>query len=191
MEAEAKSCALLIIDMQKDFVLPDGANPVAGAAAIIPYVQKTLEYFRGKQWPVFHVIREHRPDGSDVEITRLKNFQDQGPYAVPGTRGWELVDELKPLPGEYRIAKRRFSAFMSTELDFILKRLGIAHIVVCGNQYPTCIRCTVFDAVAYGYHVTLLTDATSAHSVEIAQANIRDIQNIGVLCRTVEEFLST
>jgi nicotinamidase-related amidase len=79
---------------------------------------------------------------------------------------------------------------MNTELGFVLRRLGITHLVVTGTQYPNCIRATIFDAVSYGYHVTLLTDAASAQTEEIAQANITDIRNIGVTCLTVDAFIA-
>ncbi len=100
------------------------------------------------------------------------------------------MEQLKPQPGEYRLVKNRFSAFMQTELDWMLRRLGINHLVVCGTQYPNCIRTTVFDGVACGYQVTVLSDATSAQTPEIAEANVRDILNIGVECVTVTELLS-
>ncbi|MDM8522532.1 isochorismatase family cysteine hydrolase [Desulfococcaceae bacterium HSG8] len=182
-----KHCGLIIIDMQNDFVLPNSPFCVAGAYNTIPEISEILKVFREMQWPVFHVVREHRADGSDVEITRVKKFLEKK-YCIPGTKGCEIIDALKPVPGEYRIVKTRFSAFMKTELDFILRRSDISHIVICGTQYPVCIRTTIFDGVSYGYHVTLITDATSAETPEIAETNIRDIKNIGVECLTVAEF---
>ncbi|MDY6954250.1 MAG: isochorismatase family cysteine hydrolase [Thermodesulfobacteriota bacterium] len=184
-----EDCGLVIVDMQNDFVLPDSPLCIAGAFDTIPKIEEALETFRKGQKPVFHIVREHRADGSDVEITRVDGFLKEARYAVPGTRGCEIVEALQPLEGEYRIAKQRFSAFMHTALDFILRRLGISHIVVCGTQYPVCIRTTVFDAIAYGYHVTVLTDATSAQTPEVAEANIRDMKVIGVRCITLSEFL--
>lgn len=181
--------ALIIVDMQNDFVLPGAPVRVAGALATVPRIREALETFRFLEWPIFHVHREYRLDGSDVEVTRLKGFLEGPQYAVPGTRGCEIVEELTPQPGEYRIMKNRFSAFMNTELDFMLRRLGIARIAVCGTQYPNCIRTTVYDAVAHGYLVTVLTDATSAQTPEIAEANIRDMRNIGVECTTVKQFM--
>ncbi len=180
---------LVIVDMQNDFVLPGSPFCIAGAYDTIAKIQEALEAFRKAKMPVFHIVREHRADGSDVEVTRVQGFLKEAKYAIPGTEGCEIVEALKPLEGEYRIAKQRFSAFMHTELDFILRRLGITHIVVCGTQYPVCIRTTVFDAIAYGYQVTLLTDATSAKTPEVAEANIRDITHIGVRCVNVSEFL--
>jgi len=189
VNTSSDNCGLVIVDMQNDFVLPDSPLCIAGAYETVPKIQEALEAFRKGKKPVFHIVREHRADGSDVEITRVQGFLKEARYAIPGTTGCEIVEALHPLEGEYRIAKQRFSAFMHTELDFILRRLGISHIVVCGTQYPVCIRTTVFDAIAYGYHVTVLTDATSAQTPEVAEANIRDIKMIGVRCVTVSEFL--
>lgn len=189
MTTETDDYGLLIIDMQKDFVLPGSPLQVAGAPVTIPYIRRALALSRKKQWPVFHVVRQHRPDGSDVETIRKQRFLEGHKYALPGTAGCEIVDELSPRPGEYRIVKRRFSAFMNTELDFMLRQMQIRHLVVCGTQYPTCIRTTVFDAVAYGYTVTLLTDATSAQTREVAEANIRDIRDIGVKCINTARLL--
>ena len=189
MEEEKDRLALIIVDMQDDFVLPGAPAVIAGARDTVPKIKKALDAFRQKGQAVFHVTREYREDGSDIEKPRLQAFLKRK-YAVPGTPGCAIVAALRPLTGEYRIVKKRFSAFMNTELDLMLRRLGIGHIVVCGAQYPTCIRATVFDAVAYGYSVTLLTDATSAQTEEIAAANIRDIRAVGVECVTVEEFLS-
>jgi len=183
--------ALIIVDMQKDFVLPGRPACVAGAYKTIPQIKKVLIFFREKKYPIFHVIREYREDGSDIEIVRLKNFLNGPKYCVKNSEGAEIVDELKPEnnPNEYIIIKNRFSAFMNTELDFMLRRLQIETIVVCGTQYPNCIRCTVFDGISFGYNVELLTDATSAQTDEIAKANIVDIKNIGISCLTVDEFI--
>jgi nicotinamidase-related amidase len=184
-----KDTALIIIDMQNDFVVPGAPMCVAGALATIPNIVKVLNQFRKVQCPVFFVVREHRGDGSDVEITRRESFLSGKSYCIPGTTGWEIVEELKPTKGEYRVVKKRYSSFMNTELDFMLRRLGIKNIVVCGTQYPVCVRTTIFDGVALGYNVVLVTDAVSAQTREIAEANIRDIQNIGVKCVDTQSFL--
>ena len=72
------------------------------------------------------------------------------------------------------------SAFIGTELDLMLRTLGVTNLVVCGIQTPNCIRTTVFDGIAYNYPVILVDDATGAASEEVHRANIRDMQNIGV-----------
>lgn len=189
MAEKGNQYGLIIVDMQNDFVLPDAPAVVSGAYATIPRIQEILKFFRGKKWPVFHVTREHRDNGSDIEINRLESFRKGKKIAVAGTKGCSIVNALKPIEGEYHIIKKRFSAFMNTELDFMLRRVGVDSIIVCGTQYPNCIRATIYDGVAYGYKVISLIDATSAETLEIAQANINDIRNIGVPCMSVKECI--
>ena len=87
--------------------------------------------------------------------------------------------------------KNRFSGFMDTELDFILRRENVESIVACGTQYPCCVRATLVDGLCYGYHTTSLTDATSAASEDVALANIRDLQNMGIQCLDVAAFIAS
>ena len=183
------SQALIIIDMQNDFVLSGAPMCVAGAAETLPQISSLLSRFRELNRPVFHVVREHRADGSDVDGFRHADFQAGKTFVVPGTTGCEIVEPLQPTASDYRIVKPRFSAFMKTPLDLMLRRLGVNHLVVCGTQYPNCIRATVLDAVSLDYQVTLVTDATSAQSAEIAAANILDMENIGVNCVPCNEWL--
>lgn len=178
--------ALLIIDMQNDFVLENKPLRVAGAQAVIPKILTVLTEFRKRSLPVFHVVRVHRKDGSDVEIIRQDLFRKQ-PFAVAGTPGAAVVDELAPLPEEYVIEKIRMSAFIGTELDLMLRTLGVTTVYVAGIQTPNCIRTTVFDAIAYNYPVVLIDDATGASSEDVHRANVRDMQNIGVrIVKTAE-----
>ncbi len=72
------------------------------------------------------------------------------------------------------------SAFIGTELDLMLRTLGVTTVCVAGIQTPNCIRTTVFDAIAYNYPVVLIEDATGASSDDVHRANVRDMQNIGV-----------
>jgi len=174
--------ALFIIDMQNDFVLPDSPSCIKGAYKTVPILATVLERFRALNAPIFHIVREYRADGSDIEQFRYKEFIEGNKCAVPGTVGCDVVKELSPIKGEYRIVKNRFSGFMNTELEFILRPLEVTDIIITGTQYPNCIRATAFDAVAYGYNVVLLTDATSAASEEVAKANIVDLRNIGIRC---------
>jgi len=173
------TAALLIIDMQNDFILDGKPLKVAGAQAVIPKIQMVLAEFRKRSLPVFHIVRVHRSDGSDVEIIRQERFREQ-PFAVAGTHGAAVIDELAPRAGEYVLKKIRMSAFIGTELDLMLRTIGVTCVYVTGIQTPNCIRTTVFDAIAYNYPVVLVDDAVGASSEEVHRANLRDIQNIGV-----------
>ena len=151
--------ALVIIDMQNDFVLPEAPLCVKGAQATVPTIQKLLDRARAEGWRVIHVIRQHRRDGSDVEIGRAPLFTQGAGICVPGTKGAEIVDELAPLPDETILRKLRFSAFFQTELDMILRRLKIDTLLIAGTQYPNCVRGTATDAMSHDYNeVCLLLD---------------------------------
>ena len=179
--------ALLLIDMQNDFVRDGKPLRVAGADAIIPKVREVLELFREKRLPVVHVLRVHRPDGSDVEIMRQEIFR-RTPFAVEGTEGADVIGELAPKRGEFTIRKIRMSAFLGTDLDLLLRSIGVDTVVVTGIQTPNCIRTTVFDAMAYNYSACLVADAVAAQSDEIHRCNVRDMERIGVKILTAAEM---
>jgi nicotinamidase-related amidase len=174
-----KDTALLIVDMQNDFVLEDAPMRVNGALGIIGNTKKVLAEFRKKKLPIFHIVRIHRKDGSDIEITRKSIFSKTS-FTVKGTKGAEIINALKPKKGEYVIKKIRMSAFWNTELNTILKFLDIKNIVIIGVQTPNCIRATAFDAVANSYNTYLVDDAIAAASKQIHENNVSDMKNIGI-----------
>jgi nicotinamidase-related amidase len=180
--------ALVIVDMQNDFVLPNAPASIGGAMATVPQIRKALDFWHARRWPVIYLYREYRRDGSDIEITRHETFLRNKKFCVPGTPGARIVEEIAPMKGDYLIMKNRFSGFMDTEMDFVLRRLGITAIVVCGTQYPCCVRGTLMDGICYGYETACLTDATSAATPAVAEANIHDLREMGVSCLTVAEF---
>ncbi len=171
--------ALLIIDMQNDFVRPGTPLQVTGVSSIIPKVRDLLSLFREKDLPVFHVLRVHRASGVDVEITRREIFA-KTPFAVEGTAGAAVISELTPLNGEHIVKKTRMSAFFQTDLDIMLRTLGVDTLFIAGIQTPNCVRTTVFDAMAYNYRVFLVRDAVGAKTDAIHEANVLDMQNIGI-----------
>jgi nicotinamidase-related amidase len=180
--------ALLIVDMQNDFVLPDAPAAVAGARETMPAIAALAEHARKRSWPVIHVVREHRPDGSDVEYTRRELFQNGGGICVAGTPGARIVAELTPRSGDYVLTKQRFSAFLGTELDFLLRRLRVETLVVAGTQYPNCIRATAVDALGRDYRVIVVSDACSAQTERVAANNIEDMRNMGIACMAFQEL---
>ena len=176
--------ALLIIDMQNDVV----EKMVTSGREVIPKIKRVLELFRKFKKPVIHIARVHRPDGVDVEKFRKKIFSEK-PFLVKGTNGAEIVDELSPAKNEYIIEKQRFSGFFQTELQILLNNLGVDTLVVTGIQTPNCVRATVIDAIGYDYDVIVLKDATNAKTKEIHEANLLDMENMGVKIMTVDELM--
>ena len=183
--------ALLIIDMQKDFCLPGAPFEVYGAMKVSEKIKEALEACREYGLPVVHVFRYYRADGSDVELTRYDGFVKAGTSLVRGTESAEILDDLKPVDGEYLVVKQRWSAFFQTELDLLLRRLGVDQVVVTGVQTPNCIRGTVWDANSLDYEVIVLTDGTGAKTDAVHEANLLDMKNIGIQLITTEEFINS
>ncbi|KAF5788069.1 putative N-carbamoylsarcosine amidase [Helianthus annuus] len=188
--ATGNSTALLVIDMQNDFVLADGSMRVDGALAIVPNVIKAVEQARRRGFLVVWVVREHDPLGRDVELFRRHFYAEGKPKPTSkGSKGAELVDGLVIKQEDYKVVKTRFSAFFATQLHSVLQGAGIDSLVAVGVQTPNCIRQTVFDAVALDYKsVTVIVDATAAATPDVHAANIYDMKNIGVAAPTLEEW---
>ena len=183
-----RGIALLIIDMQRDFVLPGAPLCVAGALPSVPVVRRLLDRARDRGWPVFHVVREHAPDGGDAEPCRRHLFRAGGGVCVAGTTGAAVVDELTPLPGERKLVKTRFSGFYRTSLEDELRALGISTVLVAGTQYPNCVRGTAVDALYRDFRVIVVSDACSAQTPEVAEANIRDMRGMGIVCEPLDRL---
>ncbi|CAI8601258.1 unnamed protein product [Vicia faba] len=182
--------ALLVIDMQKDFVDEESPVRTKGGKDIVPNVIKAVEVARKRGILIVWVVREHDPLGRDVELFRRHHYTvgKVGPSCI-GSKGAELVDGLIIREGDYKLVKTRFSAFFSTHLHSVLQGAGINSLVITGVQTPNCIRQTVFDAVALDYqHVTVLVDATAAATPDIHLANVFDMKNIGVATPTLQEW---
>ncbi|KAI5079283.1 hypothetical protein GOP47_0004762 [Adiantum capillus-veneris] len=183
--------ALLVIDMQNDFIVPGGPMWVKGGAAIVPAVQRAITFAREKGTLIIWVKREHHASGRDVERFRRHHYAvgETGP-TVKGTVGAELVDGLEFQPEDQVIVKYRFSAFFGTNMHLVLHSAGIETVIVVGVQTPNCIRQTVFDAVAHDYpNVIVLSDATGAASPEVHEANLIDMRNVGVSTPTLAEWM--
>ncbi|MDO4215953.1 MAG: isochorismatase family cysteine hydrolase [Bacteroidales bacterium] len=182
--------ALLIIDMQNDFVDPKGVLCVAGAKATIPAIADMANYARSKKdWVVIYIVREHQTNGLDVDQPRVPLFTDGKPgYCVPGTWGGAIVDGLEVKDGDLVVAKTRNSAFFQTPLDNILRRLGVKTCVLAGTQYPNCVRGTANDAMSLNYETICALECCSAKTPEVAEHNIFDMRNMGIKCLPVSEI---
>lgn len=180
--------AILVIDMQNDFVLPGAILCVDGAYQTIPAIQDLLAHGRSKGWNIVHVIREHDASGLDVDAPRIKLFTNGKPgYCVKGTKGAEIVKGLEPKPGDLIVKKTRNSGFFNTNLHAVLQRMGVTTVIIAGTQYPNCVRGTAADAMSYDYETIICLDACSAKTKAVADANISDMKNMGIQCISLAE----
>lgn len=180
--------ALILIDMERGFIDRESAHCIAQAEATIPSCIRALSIARLKNIPIFFVKRHYRADGSDVECTRYAAWVNGGKSMRPGTEGAEEPHGLAPMEGDYSIIKPRWSAFFGTELDLILRRLGVRRVILAGTTTPNCIRTTCYDANALDYNVAILTDCTSSQTEEIQRVNLADMERMGAVLMDTDAF---
>ena len=134
------------------------------------------------------VIREHRADGSDMEITRRERFLKAGGAFIPGTRGYALVDGLTPRPDEPVVRKTRWSPFHKTDLESMLRARGVEVVVISGVQTPNCIRSAAFDANSLDFEVVVSSDASGTSDPDVHRANLIDMAGIGIEIASTQEI---
>ncbi|WP_068114318.1 cysteine hydrolase family protein [Tropicimonas marinistellae] len=185
----AEEIALIVIDMQRDFVEPGGfgaslGNDVSRLLAIVPTVARLIDGFRAARLPVLHTRECHRPDLSDCPpAKRLRGapslrIGDDGPMGrilIAGEPGAEIVPELVPLPGETVIDKPGKGAFYATGLGDILAARGIRQLVFAGVTTEVCVQTTMREANDRGYDCLLATDATESYFPAFKAATVEMI----------------
>jgi nicotinamidase-related amidase len=181
--------ALVIIDMQNDIAHPEGRLFIPDAAHRAAAMGVVLDAFRAARAPVIHAVRSHREDGWDVERARTPSFEAGRGFCVEGTWGRIIIDRLTPEPSEPIVVKRRFSAFMGTELDLLLRRAQVTKLTVMGVSLPNSPRATIFDAIALDYDVVAVEDGLATAIEETRIANLTDLQAVGVRVATADEVV--
>lgn len=146
--------ALLIVDMQHDFVDEGGALPVPGAKDTVPVIRRLIDFARANGIPVFYSQDTHRAGDPEWEIW--------GKHCERGTRGWEIIEELAPAPGDLVFEKARYDAFYGTGLDHELRLRGIDTLVICGTVASICVHYTAASAGLRWYRTVHPVDALSA-----------------------------
>jgi nicotinamidase-related amidase len=192
-ELPDRGVALIIIDMQRDFLEPGGfgdalGNDVSLLRAIVPTLQKLLAAFRAKQLPIFHTVEGHQPDLSDCPSSKLHRGKgslkigDPGPMGrilVLGEPGNGIIPELAPLPGEMVIPKPGKGAFYRTPLASLLEEKGITHLIITGVTTEVCVQTTMREANDRGYECLLVEDATESYTPEFKQSTIEMVRAQG------------
>jgi len=177
--------AILVIDMQHDFVDESAPIKCEGARGIIPEIKRLLEYARKRGIPIIYTKEVHRADGSDFGI----ELEKEPKHCVEGTGGEEIVEELAPKKGDYIIVKRRYSAFLDTDLEILLKGLRVNTLVVTGVATNICVRATVEDAKQKDYHVFVPRECVAGTDREANDSNLRDINNFYGEVLTLNELI--
>ncbi len=193
LEFEPQSTALLIIDMQRDFVEPGGfgemlGNDVSLLRSAIEPCRRVLEAARRAGLTVIHTREGHRPDLSDAPPAKLRRgglavgIGDVGPMGrvlVRGEYGHDIIPELYPIAGEPVVDKPGKGSFYDTDLDLILKNRGIGTLIVCGVTTEVCVHTTVREANDRGYECLVLSDCVGSYFPEFQRVALDMIKAQG------------
>jgi Amidases related to nicotinamidase len=185
--------ALVIIDMQRDFLEPGGfgemlGNDVTQLGSIVPTLKGLLDFCRQKGLTIIHTLEGHQPDLSDCPPSKRKRGKgsltigDEGPMGrilIRGEPGNAIIPELAPLAGEIVIPKPGKGAFYATELQAILQKRGITHLLFSGVTTEVCVQTTMREANDRGYECLLVEDCTASYFPEFKQATLEMIRAQG------------
>lgn len=200
--------ALVIIDMQKDFVEKGGfgeslGNDVTQLQAIIPAVKQLLDVFRQHNWLVVHTRESHDPDLFDCPpakrlrgnpTVRIGDVGPMGRILVRGEVGNAIVEPLAPIVGEVVIDKPGKGAFYATVLGEILRLKGITHLVLCGVTTEVCVQTTMREANDRGYECLVIEEATASYFPEFKTATLQMLTAQGGIigCSThLDDFITS
>ena len=195
-------CALVVIDMQRDFIEPGGfghalGNDVGLLQAIVPTVAALIALFRDRGWPVIHTRESHAPDLGDCPPAKLRRGRgtirigEDGPMGrllVRGEPGNAIVEACAPAAGELVVDKPGKGMFHATGLDATLRERGITHLVFAGVTTEVCVQTSMREANDRGFECLLVSDATESYFPEFKAATLRMIAAQGGIVGWVAGF---
>lgn len=190
---DVTSTALVIIDMQRDFIEPGGfgetlGNDVSLLEAIVPACQAVLAAWRNAGGLVVHTREAHRADLTDCPPAKLNRgnprlrIGDEGPMGrilVAGEAGNQIIPALAPVPGETVIDKPGKGMFYATPLHNLLQQVGITHLIFMGVTTEVCVQTSMREANDRGYDGLLLTDCTESYFPQFKAQTIEMIHAQG------------
>jgi nicotinamidase-related amidase len=193
IDIELDRTAVVMIDMQRDFLLPGGfgealGNDVSRLNAAVGPCAKLLEAARAKGMLVVHTREGHRPDMTDAPKAKVERgaptmrIGAEGPMGrilIRGEAGHDIVADLAPKAGEPVVDKPGKGAFYATDLQSILQNKGIENLIVCGVTTEVCVHTTVREANDRGYRCIVPGDCCASYFPEFHDVGLRMIKAQG------------
>ena len=166
---QARSFALLVIDMVNDYLDLDGAMPVTNPEPVIDKTKELVEICRENGGQIVWVSPGHTEEADGL-------FRKRIPHAIEGGQGSQIHKSLSPFQAEKTVRKRRYSSFFGTDLDMYLREHGVTSVITCGVALNICVRSTVHDAFFNGYDVFVVEDACQATGAREHDSTLYDIE---------------
>ncbi len=158
---DPSTTAMIVVDMQNDFVAPGAPMQSPAGYAMLPNLKQALACCREHGIPVIYTAHVHRPGGFDQGLLAHAPAIGRGEALVAGSPGVAIFPEIAPHDDEIVITKHRFSAFYGTDLEIILRGLGVTTVVITGVTTENCCHATARDAFFRDFQVVFLADATA------------------------------
>ncbi|MCW3038167.1 MAG: cysteine hydrolase [Solirubrobacterales bacterium] len=188
-DLDPATTALVVIDMQRDFLQPGGfgellGNDVSLLARVVAPLQRVLAAARETGMLVIHTREGHRPDLADcppAKLTRgraettIGSSGPKGRILIRGEDGHDIVPELRPIPGEVVLDKPGKGAFYATDMEAVLRNRSITHLVVTGVTTEVCVHTTVREANDRGFECLVLSDCCGSYFPEFHEVGLRMI----------------
>jgi ureidoacrylate peracid hydrolase len=202
---EIGKSALVIVDMQNDFLHPEGnfgtrarEDPEAWIdmpflVGTIPQVKRLAEAFRKAGRPVVYIAHVLKPDYSDAQFPYWRLGLTPGgnrPHCVEGTWGARIIDELHSEEGEHLVVKKGFGGFSNTPLDTILRNLGVNTCIVSGVTTCVCVSNTLRGGVEHNYRMILVSDAVAEVSRDTHEAELKTMARVFADVKTTDEVVA-
>jgi nicotinamidase-related amidase len=183
---QASNTALLIIDMERDFVDPGAVQETPGGRDLVPKINHLSSWARNHAIPVIFTHEMHRSDKSDYGI----ELEYDPVHCLEGTSGWELTDHLEVQPHDYHIYnKRRYDCFMGTDLDLLLRSKRVENLICCGVTAHVCVMSTVYTARNLDYRVIVPQDAIAGVTPDHYAAALLCMSDVFAYISSTEQII--
>jgi ureidoacrylate peracid hydrolase len=193
---EPQWAALLVVDVQNDFVSSKGSaaqrgEDVSTAQAMVPRLIRLIEEARRVSLTVVYVKTTHSQWTDTPSWIYRKSQETNLNTCREGSWGAEFYDGISPLPNERVVIKHRYSAFINTDLNTVLKAKGIESVLVTGVATNVCVETTARDAYMYDYYVTMVGDCAAAYDSKLHETTLENMRRHFGLVASSEEIITT
>jgi ureidoacrylate peracid hydrolase len=179
-QVDPRAAALLIVDMQNDFCHPEGVSGKRGrqltmSIEMAPRLEAFIKACRDVGMPTIFVQTIHYPWTDSPSWVRRLEKDGGDSVCRPGTWGAQFYAGIQPQEGDIVIMKHRYSAFLGTDLDMILRSRGIRSLLISGVGTNVCVESTLRDGYMRDYYIVLLEDCVGATDLELHQATLKNV----------------
>jgi ureidoacrylate peracid hydrolase len=193
---DPRLAALLVVDVQNDFVSPEGSagkrgDDIGAAMAVMPNLTRLIDEGRHVGLTIVYVRTTHS-EWTDTPSWIYRSSQKSGLNTCrEGSWGAEFYQGISPLPSERVVVKHRYSAFINTDLNTVLKARGIQSVLVCGVATNVCVETTARDAYMYDYYVTMIDDCSAAYDAKLHMATLENIRRHFGMVASAAQIMET